>query len=154
MQDGDRMTRDGLKVRIILLLGCRSTCLRRSVGCIITREDRILSTGYNGLPAGLPNCCDTGVCLKEQNQSEEYKICLHAEQNALAFCAKYGLETAGAELYVNADICMTCAKLVIASGIKKVVILRDHGGKVGDLGIDLLKRCSVRVELWNDLQAV
>jgi len=145
----DRISRDRLKIETLKILSSRSTCLRRQVGCILVKDDRILMSGYNGLPTGMPNCCDTRVCLKEKYNSEEYKICIHSEQNVLAMCAKYGIPTEGTDLYVNADVCMTCAKLIIASGIARVVVLRDFAGKVGDAGIDLLRQCNVQVEIWN-----
>lgn len=147
-----RITRDYMKLKMLELLAMRSTCLRRQVGCLIVRDDRIISTGYNGLPSGMPNCCNTGECLKEEFKSEEYKVCIHSEQNALMQCAKLGIPTDGADLYVNADVCMTCAKLILAAGIKKVVVIRDFAGKVGDAGIELLRGNGVIVEIWDPTQ--
>lgn len=147
-----RITRDYMKLKMLELLAMRSTCLRRRVGCLIVRDDRIISTGYNGLPSGMPNCCNTGECLKEKFKSEEYKVCIHSEQNALMQCAKLGISADGADLYVNADVCMTCAKLILAAGIKRVIVIRDFGGKVGDAGIELLRGNGVIVEIWDPAQ--
>ncbi len=135
-------------MQVVDVIGQRSTCLRKKVGAVITYDHRILSHGYNGVPSGHPHCCDTGQCLKDLAGSEEFKVCVHAEQNAICQCAKRGLAVEGATVYVNADICITCAKLLISSGIARVVVRRDHKGSSD--GINLLRKCSVQVVEWPD----
>jgi dCMP deaminase len=73
---------------------------------------------------------------------------VHAEQNAICQCAKRGLPVEGATVYVNADICITCAKLMVSSGIARVVVRRDNKGTSD--GIDLLAKCGVDVVEWPD----
>lgn len=138
---------DEVYMEVVSTISRRSTCLRKKVGAVITIDRRILSHGYNGVPSGHPHCIDTGVCLKDKAGTEEYKACLHAEQNAICQCAKRGLSVDGATLYVNADVCITCAKLMVASGITRCVVQRDHKGNSN--GIELLKRSGVEVVEWN-----
>lgn len=140
---------DEIYMAVVETIASRSTCLRKKVGAVITIDRRILSHGYNGVPSGHEHCCDTGICQKDANMNEEYKVCIHAEQNAICQCAKRGLALDGATIYVNADICITCAKLMVASGIKRCVVKRDN--KSSD-GIDLLIKSGVRVDIWNEIK--
>ena len=133
-------------MEVVDTIAKRSTCLRRKVGAVVTYDHRILSHGYNGVPSGHVHCCDTGQCLKDLAGSEEYKVCVHAEQNAICQCAKRGLALEGATVYVNADVCITCAKLMVSSGIARVVVRRDH--KSNGEGIELLRKCGVTVDEW------
>ena len=139
---------DEVYMEVVDTIARRSTCLRRKVGAVITFDHRILSHGYNGVPSGQDHCCDTGECLKDLAGSEEYKICVHAEQNAICQCAKRGLALEGATVYVNADVCITCAKLMVSSGVRRVVVKRDNRGN-GD-GLELLRKCGVDVTEWPD----
>jgi dCMP deaminase len=133
-------------MEVVDTIARRSTCLRKRVGAVITYDHRILSHGYNGVPSGHEHCCDTGKCLKDQAGTEEYKVCVHAEQNAICQCAKRGLALEGATLYVNADVCITSAKLMASSGIVRCVIKRDHKGSSD--GIRLLEKCGVEIVEW------
>ena len=142
----ERPSFDQIYMDVVEVIARRSTCLRKKVGAVITIDRRILSHGYNGVPAGHEHCCDTGKCLKELNGTEEYKVCIHAEQNASCQCAKRGLALDGATLYVNADVCITCAKLMVASGIRRCVVARDYKGSSD--GIDLLIKSGVEVTEW------
>ena len=138
---------DEIYMDVVETISRRSTCLRKKVGAVVTIDNRILSHGYNGLPAGFPNCCDTGECMKTKHNDEDYKICVHAEQNAICQCAKRGLALEGATMYVNADICMTCAKLIVSCNFARVVVRRDfknHGE-----GIELIKQSGIRVDFWD-----
>ena len=139
---------DEVYMEVVDTIARRSTCLRKRVGAVITIDHRILSHGYNGVPSGREHCCDTGTCLKELNRSEEYKVCVHAEQNAICQCAKRGLAVGGATLYVNADVCITCAKLMVSSGIVRCIVRRDHKG--GSDGIRLLEESGVEIVEWPD----
>lgn len=142
----NRPTFDEIYMDVVDTIARRSTCLRKKVGAVITFDHRILSHGYNGVPSGHEHCCDTGLCLKDSTGSEEYKVCVHAEQNAICQCAKRGLALEGATVYVNADVCITCAKLMISSGIARVVVRRDHKGSSD--GITLLRKCKIDVQEW------
>lgn len=131
---------------VVGIIASRSTCLRKKVGAVIVMDRRIISHGYNGVVAGQDHCCDTGLCLKEKAGREDYKPCVHAEQNAVCLCAKRGLAVKGATLYVNADICMTCAKLILSCEMERVVVSRDFKGS--SEGIDFLIYHGTEVCLW------
>ena len=142
----DRPSFDEVYMEVVDSIARRSTCLRKKVGAVITIDRSILSHGYNGVPCGLDHCCDSGLCLKDVAGTEEYKACIHAEQNAICQCAKRGLALEGATVYVNADVCITCAKLMVASGIARCVVKRDHKGTSD--GIELLIKSGVEVAEW------
>ena len=127
----------------------RSTCLRRQVGAILVVDRRILATGYNGAPSGVPHCEETG-CLREQMavpSGERHELCrgLHAEQNAIIQAAKYGARIAGATLYTTHRPCSLCAKMAINAGVKRIVCREDYPD---DLGKELLRAGGVRVEVF------
>ena len=100
----------------------RATCLRRQVGAVIVRDRRILTTGYNGSPMGLPHCLTEGCHLVNGHCIR----CLHAEQNAIIQGAYFGVSTDGAFLYCTHQPCNMCAKMIVNAGIKKVVIGGDY----------------------------
>ncbi|MCE5198989.1 MAG: dCMP deaminase family protein [Armatimonadota bacterium] len=142
----ERPSFDEIYMEVVDTIARRSTCLRKHVGAVVTIDHRILSHGYNGVPTGHEHCCDTGQCLKDRAGTEEFKVCVHAEQNAICQCAKRGLAVSGATLYVNADVCITCAKLIVSCEIARVVVRRDHKGTSD--GIDLLRKCGIDVVEW------
>ena len=113
-----------------------SYCKRRQVGALIVKDKMIISDGYNGTPAGFEN-----ICEEESGATKPYV--LHAEANAITKVAKSGNSSLGATLYVTASPCMECAKLIIQSGIKRVVYKDEY--RLTD-GIDLLKRAGIEVE--------
>ena len=117
----------------------RATCLRRVYGAIIVKNDEIISTGYNGAPRGRKNCVDMGFCTREAMQvprGQRYELCrsVHAEANAIISAARR--DTVGSTLYLvgrgaqtkallgDATSCAMCRRLVINSGIRRVVIRR------------------------------
>ncbi|HHV78813.1 MAG TPA: dCMP deaminase family protein [Firmicutes bacterium] len=122
----------------------RSTCLRRCVGAVVVKEKRILATGYNGAPTGLPHCSEVG-CLREQlgvKPGERHEICrgLHAEQNALVQAARYGISVGGSIIYTTTEPCALCAKMLINAGIVKVVYAEPYPD---DLARELLSMAGV-----------
>jgi dCMP deaminase len=125
LEDDARPTWDHYFMAIAELAATRSTCLRRQVGAVIVRDRRILATGYNGAPAGLPHCSEVG-CLREKlgvPSGERHELCrgIHAEQNALLQSCKTGTVVAGGTIYVTATPCILCAKMLINAGIVRVV---------------------------------
>ncbi len=95
----------------------RSTCDRAHVGAVIIRDKRILTTGYNGAPAGLPHCDDVGHLMIGGHCMRT----LHAEQNAIIQAALHGVSVAGGTIYVTHQPCLTCAKMIINAGLRRVV---------------------------------
>ena len=106
------------------LVATRSTCTRRKVGAVLVKEKRILCSGYNGAPAHVAHCAETG-CLREQlsvPSGEKHELCrgVHAEQNAIIQAAYHGIPVRGAVLYCTTQPCSICAKMIINAGIQKV----------------------------------
>jgi dCMP deaminase len=115
---------------ITRMVSSRSTCTRRRVGAILVKNKRILATGYNGAPSGVPHCLDVG-CLREQMgipSGERHELCrgLHAEQNAILQAAHHGVSIDGADLYCTNLPCIICSKMIINAGIKKVYYLDGY----------------------------
>lgn len=113
-----------------------SYCKRRQVGALIVKDKMIISDGYNGTPSGFENQCED-----ESGATKVYV--LHAEANAITKVAKSGNSSEGATLYVTASPCMECAKLIIQSGIRRVVYRDAY--RITD-GIDLLRRAGIEIE--------
>jgi len=123
----------------------RSTCLRRKVGAIIVKGNRILCTGYNGPPTGIEDCSERGGCLRDQlsipsGQRQELSRAVCAEMNALIQAAKYGIQIDGADIYCTTFPCAYCAKMIINVGIKRIFYVE---GYASDLSEELLKEASV-----------
>jgi len=100
----------------------RSTCPRASVGAVIVRDKRILTTGYNGSPRGLPHCTEAG-CLIINGHCVR---ALHAEQNAIIQGALHGVDVSHSVLYVTHQPCLSCAKMIINAGIKKIYYQNNY----------------------------
>ena len=113
-----------------------SYCKRRQVGALLVKDRMIISDGYNGTPSGFEN-----ICEDENGVTKPYV--LHAEANAISKIAKSGNSALDATLYVTASPCLECAKLVIQSGIRRVVYRDEY--RLTD-GIDLLRRAGIEVE--------
>jgi len=116
---------DAYFMEIARTVATRSTCLRRQVGAVLVRQKRILATGYNGAPSGLPHCAEVG-CLRTTlgiPAGERHEMCRgsHAEQNVLVQAARYGTAVEGATLYCTNEPCAICTKLLINAGIREVV---------------------------------
>lgn len=113
-----------------------SSCLSRSVGCVITKNNRIVATGYNGAPSGVLNCYERNVCLRKNSKSGtnlEECLATHAEQNAITQAAKMGISIDGGDAYVTTKPCTTCMKLFINSGIKRVFYLEEYENPLSDV---------------------
>ena len=100
----------------------RSTCERAQVGAVIVKEKRILTTGYNGSPRGLPHCSEVG-CLMDNVHCVRT---LHAEQNAIIQAALHGIITEGATIYVTHQPCFLCAKMIINAGLVQIVYDKEY----------------------------
>ncbi|MDQ5988203.1 MAG: dCMP deaminase [Syntrophus sp. SKADARSKE-3] len=135
-------------MNIASLVATRSTCLRRSVGAVLVRDRRLLSTGYNGAPSGLRHCLDLGCFRKEHKipSGERHELCrgLHAEQNAIIQAALHGVSVKGARLYCTTHPCSICAKMIINAGIVSVMI---KDGYEDAMAADILREAGVNVEL-------
>jgi dCMP deaminase len=114
-------------MEIAKILSKRSNCVGAQVGALIVKDDRILSTGYNGTPKGFVNCCDVWDHQPHPEHYEWSKIYeIHAEQNAIIWAARKGIPIEGAEIYSTMRPCAQCTKLIIGSGIKKIYYNMDY----------------------------
>lgn len=125
-----RPTIDEYFMEIAGVVAKRSTCLRNIVGAVIVRDKRILATGYNGAPSNLEHCLDIGCIRQQQNiaSGTRHELCraVHAEQNAIIQSAVHGVSIAGSTLYCTHQPCILCAKMIINSGIKRVVYTNNY----------------------------
>jgi dCMP deaminase len=128
--------------RMALIWAENSYCKRRQVGALVVKDKMIISDGYNGTPTGFENKCED-----ENNISKPYV--LHAEANAITKLARSNNSSDGATLYVTSSPCIECAKLIIQSGIKRVVYTEQY--RLTD-GIDLLRKAGIEV-VYLDINA-
>jgi dCMP deaminase len=129
---------------ITRLVARRSTCTRRQVGAIVVKDKRILATGYNGVPTGLPHCEDVG-CIREQKKipsGQRHELCrgLHAEQNTIIQAAFHGISISGAILFCTTLPCSICLKMLINAGIREIVY---EQGYPDDLAHSLLEEADL-----------
>ena len=134
-----QLTLDKRYIRMASIWAENSYCTRRQVGALIVKNQRIISDGYNGTPSGFEN-----ICEDENNVTKPYV--LHAEANAITKIARSNNSSDGATLYVTASPCIECAKLIIQSGIKRVVYSEKY--RLED-GLELLKRAGIEVVYVN-----
>ncbi len=127
---------DDKYMKMASIWATNSYCKRRQVGALLVKDRMIISDGYNGTPSGFEN-----ICEDENGVTKPYV--LHAEANAISKVAKSANSADGATLYVTASPCVECAKLIIQSGIRRVVYRDEY--RLTD-GIDLLRRAGIEVE--------
>lgn len=147
-----RKSWDEYFMEIAEIVKTRSTCLRRQVGAVIVKDNRIITTGYNGAPSGLRHCTDIGGCERERlhiPSGQRHELCraLHAEQNAIIQAAKLGVNIDGSTLYCTHQPCILCAKMIVNAGIVRVVY---HSGYPDDFALDIFKEAGVLVERYSE----
>lgn len=135
---------------IAKLVSTRATCPRRSVGAVLVKDRRILATGYNGAPQGLPHCPEGGQdhdwplgCMRAGHCIRS----LHAEQNVLLQAAKIGIPCEGSTMYVTCQPCNACAKMIINAGIVGVVYEGDYPDEFSK---ELFKQSHLDVRLYRN----
>jgi len=125
----------------------RGNCSRRQVAAVLVRDCRIISTGYNGTPRGVRNCCDGGCprCNSDTPSGKNLSECLccHAEENAIVQAAYHGIAVKGATLYTTYSPCLQCAKMIINAGIREVVYHTRY--TIDDVSMALLHEAGVIV---------
>lgn len=133
-------------MQIAHVVSRRSTCVRRQIGAVIVKDKRILTTGYNGAPSGLPHCLELGCLRDEQGipSGTRHEICraLHAEQNAIVQAALYGVSTRDSTLYCTHQPCSLCAKAAINAGVRRVVYEGDYPDQ---FALDMLQQAEVEL---------
>lgn len=137
-------------LKIAQLIAERSTCLKRQVGTVLVKGNRILSTGYNGAPKGLPHCEKAGCMRKKLKipSGERHELCrgLHAEQNAIIQAAWDGVKVEGGTLYCTHQPCVICVKMMINAGINRLVFEGSYPDKLAQ---KMLKESKIKVDKIN-----
>lgn len=139
--EGNRISKEDMYLNCAETFAYRSTCMKRKYGAVLVKDDAVISTGYNGSPRGMENCCDIGNCpriKRDMHQGEGYGICraIHAEANALLNCSRE--QTIDADLYLTginpkdsaihrAKPCPVCARMIIQAGIRNVILRIGDG---------------------------
>jgi dCMP deaminase len=146
-----RITRAEMLMQIAEIVAERGTCSRARVGAILVRDGRVLSTGYNGAPAGVDHCAHPCDCHSDPHRDgcstrRPCLVAVHAEINAITYAARFGVSTEGADLYTTLSPCVPCVHAIINSGIRRVVYLADYRTRDG---IDLLGRSKVLIEQFS-----
>lgn len=147
----ERPSWDDYFMQIAHVVATRSTCLSRQVGCVLVRERRILTTGYNGPPQGLSHCEDVGGCLRAQlgiprGQRQEVCRALHAEQNAVIQAAVHGVPLQGQVTCYNTTLpCVTCTKMLINANVKRIVYRDPYPD---ELAQEMLAEAGVELVHW------
>ena len=129
-----RISQDEMMMRMAEVAAQRGTCSRLRVGVVISRNGRVMSTGYNGAPAR------TAHCVHEDDSPCEVSV--HAEANAVAWAARHGIRTEGADMFVTHQPCLKCAQLIVNAGIGRVVYLADY--RLVD-GVKLMRAAGIAV---------
>lgn len=135
---------DDYFMAIVKIIAARGTCDRLYAGSVLVKDNRIIATGYNGSPAGMPHCDDVGHLLEEGHCVRT----IHAEHNSLLQAARQGsTSTLGSTMYTKYSPCIHCAKYIISCGIKRVVI-----GKVyrNSQAMDMLKAAGIKTEFYEE----
>lgn len=158
-----RVNRDFILMDTAFLWAGQSTCSRLNVGCVISRDGRILVQGYNGAPAGLKHCNHDCSCLKhlppysdrdhhlpDCNSLQPCTRAVHAEQNAISFAARWGVELKGAHASVTHQPCVSCAQSLINAGITSLDYVEPYRLKDG---LDLLEEAGMSVHRLVDWTA-
>ena len=139
IDDEKQRSLDCRYIRMARIWAENSYCKRRQVGALLAKDKMIISDGYNGTPSGFENVC-------EDDSNKTYPYVLHAEANAITKVARSNNSSDGATLYVTASPCLECAKLIIQSGIKRVVYSELYHTPDG---LELLKRAGIETLLIN-----
>ena len=152
----DRPSIDETLMTIAHAWEARSTCRRNHVGAVISKDGRHIGSGYNGAPSGMPHCvhrdtvlhpatalAPSNILLPTAPYDRGCKEAIHAEANALAYCARHGVSVEGATIYTTLSPCYPCSQLVIAAGLARVVYTRSYRDPAG---VDLLRRAGLTVD--------
>ena len=150
---GKRPGWDEYFINIAGAVALRATCHRRRYGAVITRNNSIVSTGYNGAPSGMQDCLEAGKCTRKEldiPHGQRYELChsVHAEANAISKVASSTQSCNGSTLYITMSPCRECSKLIHQAGIVRVVYQEQY--KDGE-GIGFLERAGVKVKMIENL---
>ncbi len=146
-----RISWDELFMEMAFILTKRSSCLNSQMGAVlVTQDNDVISTGYNGSPAKLPNCSDLGTCRRKEDadyaSGKNLHLCnaVHAEINAILLAAKNGHSTKDAKLYCTHQPCTECAKQIVNAGIAEVIFANSYPNN--EESIKIMQHGEVRVK--------
>lgn len=152
----DRPSWDTYFITIAHLTSQRSNCIRRKVGCIIVKDNRILSLGYNGTPRGTKNCFEGGCKRCNETDSSfvsgsnlDLCMCLHAEENAILFVQRSDINDS--TMYVTLLPCIGCAKKIIQCGIKRIVFSELYSPDLDKITLGVFKEYGIQTQQINKL---
>ncbi|PIZ98730.1 MAG: cell division protein DedD [Candidatus Komeilibacteria bacterium CG_4_10_14_0_2_um_filter_37_10] len=159
MDQGEKYQRPGWDeyfIKIMEVVGLRGTCNRGRAGCVIVKNNHILTTGYVGAPPKFSDCDEVGHLMIKATSEMDYDgelhdhcvRTIHAEQNAIVQAARLGLAIEGATAYVKFEPCPVCARMLIAAGIVRVVCQRRY--QTGEYTRQMLKEAGVQLDVLID----
>jgi len=143
----NRIQIDQYFMKIAELVKERSTCIKQKVGAVLVKDKHIISTSYNGAPKGVTHCT-TGTCLRQNLSSlEKAYLCrgVHAEANCIAQASYHGTSTKNSIIYCTHFPCMSCSKILINAGVKKIFYNREYDMD-NDLKMGLLREAGIEIE--------
>lgn len=139
-------------MEIARVVSKRSTCLRRKVGALIVKNNRILATGYNGVPSGIRHCSEVGCLRIKYNvpSGQRHELCrgIHAEQNAIVQAAFLGVSINDSTLYCTNQPCILCAKMLINAGVKRIVIMEGYPDSAA---AEMLEEAGLKIEMIGEI---
>jgi len=149
-----RISKDAYFMKIADVVSLRSTCIRRKVGAVLVKDSYILSTGYNGAPSGLKHCTPETCVRKNLKSGEKPELCrgVHAELNCIIQAALHGTSIEGNTImYSTTFPCMSCLKVIINAGIKKIVYKEGYymDNKVKE---DLIRESDIKIIKFEDME--
>lgn len=143
-------------MELAYVVGNWSSCYKenRQVGAVIVKNKRILTTGYNGAPSGIESCKDKGKCMRVERgilsgTCQELCYAVHAEQNAIIQAAKLGVSVDGATLYCTHQPCSICAKIIINSGIRRVIY---DNGYPDEFSMQMFREANLDIVKFSELK--
>lgn len=146
MDKNQRPDWDNYFMEIAEVVAKRSNCCRRSVAAVIVKDNRVISTGYNGTPRGITNCFDGGCerCNSDVKSGEGLTdcICAHAEENAIVQAAYHGISVKDSTIYTTFSPCPYCTRMIINSGIKEVIYKDLY--TIEQKSIELLEKAGIK----------
>lgn len=141
---------DGRFMEMAELVAGWSSCFQenRQVGAVIVKDKRIMTTGYNGAPAGIKSCKERGECMRRRlniPSGQQGQLCyaIHAEQNAIIQAARMGIDIKGGTLYCTHQPCAICSKIIVNAGITRIVYKNPYPD---DFSLEIINEAGVRLE--------
>jgi len=145
---------DDIYMQLAEKIALRSHCVKAQVGAVLAKDTRIISLGYNGPPAGTHNCDEewpeTGCAIDRKGSCY---LALHAETNAILYAQRNKVSVEGSTVYVTLSPCLSCARIILSTGIKRVVYSKSYAAYKGielDEGVEFLRKFGVEVHHYQN----